>query len=171
MTRILVILLSLTHGLWFGGLVTLFLLTTAIRKHDIELTRRVATPIFTAFETYHLVLGGVALLLLVALWPIARRSAWKPVTAALFGIGLAAAITSASLITPRLEQLRRDGQSGSDAFRRVHTGSRVCFGTETVALLAAGLTLGIWNPRRRDAIAATTNVEPVREPDLASTGA
>ena len=65
--RILTLLLTLTNAFWLGGLATLFLLTGSIRRQDPGAATRAAPHIFAAFETYHLILAGITLLLIVAM--------------------------------------------------------------------------------------------------------
>jgi len=73
---------------------------------------------------------------------------------------------STTLVTPRIETLRRQGQSGSPEFRQLHGRSMQFYVSEAVLLLLAGVAL-------RQAIAhntATAPRVPTREiaPDTAA---
>src|SRR5690606_28803665 len=70
-------------------------------------------------------------------------------TTTCLAVAIAAAVISASFITPRLAQLRRDGQTETPAFTRGHHASLACYGIESLAMLLATLALPIWSPHRR----------------------
>lgn len=158
--RALTILLTVTNALWLGGLATLFLITGYMRAYDPPAATRSAPHIFASFEMYHLALAGASLLLIAALWSLSARSRARLVTTVLLAVAIAAAVVSASLITPRLAQLRRDGQTESPAFVRGHHASLACYGVETLAVLGATIALPIWNPRRRERSATASESAP-----------
>lgn len=166
--RILTILLTLTNAFWLGGLATLFLLTGSIRRQDPAAATRAAPHIFAAFETYHLILAGITLLLIVALWAATAPSRARLLTTLFLAIAMAAALISASFITPRLAQLRRDGHSETSAFTRGHYASLASYGIEGLAMLLATLALPIWLPHRRDPQAPGRSVAPAAVADPAS---
>ena len=143
------LLVMLAWALWFGGLMTLFVMVSHLFAAD-RATAVVAAPrLFVAFERYQLVVAAVALIATVA-WRFKQPSGVLTTLFIMFAVASLGAIFNASTLTPKMEQLRLAGQSTSPAFRQLHARSMVMFMCEAVALLMAGglIMAGMaWWPR------------------------
>ena len=96
--------------------------------------------LFHAFERYQLLLAAFALVCLV-LWRVLVPSRAVMVVFTLLAFAAVAAVLSTTLVTPRLETLRRQGQSGSPEFRQLHGRSMQFYVSEAVLLMLAGVAL------------------------------
>ena len=143
--RLVSIVLTLAWGLWFGGIMTLFLAVTSLFNTfapDRALAGTAAASVFRKFERYQLVLAAVTIVAAVA-WrmaPSARRGAK---TAVLVFVLLAAVLAPVSTfgVSARIGELRTQGLTATGEFRRLHGISMALYATEAVVLLLAGLAL------------------------------
>lgn len=133
-------LVTLGWGLWFGGLVTLFLTATAMFRAGRELGASANPVMFASFERFQLILA-VAVPLLTLLWLIVARGRWKGVLLVLFLVAASAAMMSWIWISPELNELRLAQQTQTPAFRAAHGRSMMCYGLSTLLLLIGGLLL------------------------------
>jgi hypothetical protein len=157
--------LGIVWGLWFGGVIALFIFAVTLFNGLGRETAAIATGVmFPAFERYHLVLAALALAACVA-WRGLSRSRAATFTFFLLAVATVMAVVSASVITPRILELRHLGQTHTPEFGRAHGISGVLYVVEAVSLLGAGLTLLAAGNRRRepitpDAPAAPTTSSP-----------
>jgi hypothetical protein len=143
--RLLPVVLTLAWGLWFGGVITLFLAVTSLFdtfKPDRALAGTAAAGIFRRFEFYQLVLAAVAVSA-AALLRASRHAALGRRTLLLVLLALAAgtALTSTLVVSSRIEHLRQSRLTDTPEFRRLHGLSMAVYLAEAGLLLAAGLAL------------------------------
>ena len=148
MRRFFAILVSLAWGLWFGGLVLLFLavqslFVTFADRHD--LAGAAASGIFRRCNVYQLVLAGVAL----ATTPIGRAGRARTALLALFSCAAAGALVVAFVLTPRIEAMRGTDLVHSAQFRQLHGLSMLVYSLEVLLLLFAGILMSATGGRRR----------------------
>jgi hypothetical protein len=147
-------LVCIAWALWFGGLGALFLFVTRLFIVDRPTALKAAPILFLVFERYQLPLAAAALVGTVC-WRILGASARVTVLFVLLAAATVPAALSPILITSRMEQLRLQGQSSSEQFKKLHGISMIVYSGQTLILLAAGLTLP-WTLReenKRDATA------------------
>ena len=137
--------LTLAWGLWFGGIVMVFLAVTSVFRTfapDRALAGTAAAGVFRRFEGYQLVLAAVAVVASIA-WRAADRSARGRKTAlvALLLLAAGAALVSTFVVSRRIEALRQSRQTDTPEFRRLHGTSMMVYTAEAAVLLAAGLVL------------------------------
>ena len=143
MTRLLAALVTLAWGLWFGGIVMLFVTLGTVFTTDgvgRETAGEVAAGLFARFERMQLILAAVCLLGTFGWW-LAARSRPKVVLFVLFGLGTVAAVVETTSVTPRVNALRLAGQRGTPEFDRLHEVSSTVYMSGAAALLIAGLVL------------------------------
>ena len=143
MTRLLHTLLTVLWGLWFGGLVMLFiavqsLFHTFATRHDVA--GMAASDIFQQFNRLRLAVAAGALLFCFMLWLKGRSKAtmWCFV---FLGVAAGAAVLGTAILTPRIEQLRLAGQTFTTEFKHLHGESMATYLTETLLVLVAGLLM------------------------------
>jgi glucan phosphoethanolaminetransferase (alkaline phosphatase superfamily) len=118
-------LIIVTTALWFGGLVTLALLVTAVFKTpglDRETAGRAASSMFVYFGKAQLIVAAVALI--ATFFGYLQRRGGIIVT--LFVLQIVAAIAAVAFnmyFVPRLDNLRSAGQSQSADFQAMHKQS------------------------------------------------
>jgi hypothetical protein len=129
----------LTWGLWFGGLISLFIFVTALFRWNHDMAVQTAPHLFAAFEPYQIGLAVVALVSAIA-W---RRSARRGliVMIALFVLTAAGSIVSPVLLTSRMHALLVAGNTKSDEFKQLHGESMIVYTFDTGCLLIVGLML------------------------------
>lgn len=141
MGRLFSILVTLTWGLWFGGLVGLFIAVTilfaALDRHTAGVG---AARIFRGFNQYQLALAAVALLA-TFFWRVAGPPRFKTALFTLFAISTVAACAIVIRIAPRIASLQAQGLTESPQFARAHGMSMVVYLAEVVTLLAAGVLI------------------------------
>lgn len=141
--------LGIVWGLWFGGVIALFIFAVTLFNGLGKETAAIATGVmFPAFERYHLVLAALALAACVA-WRALSKSRAATVVFVLLAVATVMAVTSAAVITPKILELRRLGQTHTPEFGRAHGLSGVTYSVEAVCLLLAGLVLLAAGNRRR----------------------
>jgi hypothetical protein len=132
-------LLGLIWGLWFGGVIALFVFAVALFKQlGREIAPQATQVLFPTFERYHLVLAALALLVCVG-WRVIGKSRAASWVFAFFAIATCAATTSAIFLTPKIMELTRNGKAGTPEFWKTHGMSNLVYMTEAVALLVAGI--------------------------------
>lgn len=143
--------LGIVWGLWFGGVIALFIFAITLFNGLGRESAAISTGVmFPAFERYHLVLAALALAACVA-WRALARTRASTLTFLFLAVATLMAVTSAALITPKILELRRLGQTHTPAFARAHGLSGVTYTVEAVSLLAAGLVLLASSNRRATA--------------------
>jgi|SRR6185437_1959185 len=152
MRRILSILVTLVWGLWFGGLIVLFMsVTTLFRtfadRHDIA--GQGAAKIFHLFNEYQLVLAVIALIT-TFVWRVLGPPRLKELLFALFAIATVGGCTVSLYLAPRIEALQRQGLTHSTQFGRLHGYSMIAYTAEVAVLLVAGIMLPWINDLRAE---------------------
>src|SRR5438270_4993666 len=140
MRRILHALLSLVWGLWFGGLVMLFIAVQTLFNTFADrrpLAGEAASAIFRVFNYYHLALAAAALLL-TFFWWLAGRSGRKMTVFFLLALATVAAAGVSGMLAPKLEHLRIQGLTQTTDFRRLHGLSMGVYLIETILVFLAG---------------------------------
>ena len=152
-------LLSVTVALWLGGLASLFLFAQSLFNADRALAVRAAPVLFDVFAPYQGLLAVVAVLTAGAWWAAARQPAagW---TAGLIAVAALGAAAVALYIVPRMEAIRLAGESGSDAFKRLHGASMAVFLAESVALLIVAVLLATTGHRPRSPLTPPAGSRP-----------
>ena len=143
MTRLLATVVAIAWGLWFGGMIMLFVaLGSIFTTPGIDRTTAgdVAAGLFPKFERMQLVFAALCLLATFAWW-FAARSRAKLVLFAVFGLATVAAAIETAVITPRIETMRVQGQRGTAEFDRMHRLSSRVYMSGAAMLLIAGLAL------------------------------
>jgi hypothetical protein len=144
MQRFLSVLVTLAWGLWFGGLVTLFMAVTSLFQTfgtQRSIAGMGAASIFRRFELFQLALAAAALLATLAWRMIAGRSGVKVGILALMSVATVLAMVETAVVARKIEALRGQGDTQSAQFKKLHGGSMALYVGETVLLLAAGLLL------------------------------
>ncbi len=131
---------TLAWGLWFGGVISLFIFVQKLFSIDHDLGAQAAPHLFMLFARYQI---GLAAAALVATFFWRQATPSRSVTALfiLLTIAFAGALFSGYYVTPHLEELRLSAQIHDPQFRRLHAMSMVTYMTEAAALLFAGCTL------------------------------
>jgi hypothetical protein len=143
--RVLPVLVTLAWGLWFGGVLAVFLAVTSLFDTfapDRALAGTAAAGVFRRFEFYQLVLAAAAVVA-AAVWRLSAPAAPRRLTALLVLLALAAgtAGTSTFAISRRIETLRGQKQTTTPEFRRLHGVSMALYTAEALVLLGAGVVL------------------------------
>jgi Domain of unknown function (DUF4149) len=133
-------LVCVSWGLWFGGLGALFLFAARLFNQDRETALKAAPILFLIFERYQLLLAAAALVGVVC-WRISGGGVRVTFLFSLLAAAALPAALSPILVTSRMEQLRAQGQSSSEQFKKLHGISMIIYSGQTLILLAAGLTL------------------------------
>jgi hypothetical protein len=143
MTRLLATLVAIAWALWFGGMIMLFVALGSIFTTpgiDRATAGEVAAGLFPKFERMQLIFAAACLLGTFGWW-IAARSRAKLALFALFGLATVAAVIETTLITPKIETLRVQGQRGTAEFDRMHRISSRVYLSGAMVLLVGGLVL------------------------------
>lgn len=143
MRYFLSILVAVAWGLWFGGLVAIALVVTQL-SHTFADHRDVfgqaGSSVFMMFERYQLIIGALALVSafgLRLLGPARIRTALF----CLLAVAAMGAVASPMYVTPKIEALRKSGQTTSEEFKTLHGRSMMVYSADTLILLAAGALL------------------------------
>jgi hypothetical protein len=140
MTRFLGIIVTITWGLWFGGMIVLFLFV--VRLFAAGIGPEAAPVLFRTFETYQLVVGAIAIVASLG-WFLSNRSRWKTGLLVAMLVSGVLAVLLTTLITPRMDKLRLAGESRGDEFRMLHKRSEKLFVGAAAALLIGGIAIGM----------------------------
>ena len=148
MQRTLYTLLSIVWGLWFGGLILLFmavqsLFTTFSDRHD--LAGQGAQQIFHLFDKYQLGLAAASLLV-TFIWRLISVKTGKTTLFVGYTLATIGAIVIAMVISPKIIALQAQGLTHTPQFAKMHGLSMMVYLAETVVLLLTG----IWLHVRRD---------------------
>lgn len=149
MTRLLATIVTITWGLWFGGMIVLFLFVVRLFKAGIG--PEAAPVLFRTFEMYQLVVGAIALIASLG-WYLSSRSRWKACLLGTLLISGVLTILLTTLITPRMEKLRLAGESKGDEFRMLHKRSEKLFVGSAVLLLVGGIAIGMESRPKKPAV-------------------
>ena len=129
-------LFLIAWALWLGGAVATLLFVQRLFHNDRSLAVVVAPQLFLTFEKYQLALAAIVVVTLAS-----RGRKRFPALAALVLIAAITGTVSAIVVTPRIENMRRLHEEGTDAFRTLHGLSMLVYLIEDVLLLAAGFLL------------------------------
>ncbi len=140
MRQLISILVTLAWGLWFGGLLALFIFVQSMFTSNRDVAVQAAPMLFLVFQKYHLVLAAVALVMTVA-WRAIAPSRAVLVLFVMLSIAACAGVAVALWILGPMEELRRDGMGGSPEFKRLHGRSMMLYVTQAAALLVGGISL------------------------------
>ena len=119
--------IALAWGLWFGGIIALFVFVQTLFATDRPLAVQAAPVLFGAFERVQILLAAFTLIGTFSLWMLMRRRAVMTLFA-LCAISAALAALSAALVTTPMERLRHEGLSSSPQFKRLHGVSMLMYG-------------------------------------------
>ena len=143
--RLLPVVLTLAWGLWFGGIITLFLAVTSLFDTfapDRALAGTAAAGVFHRFEFYQLVLAAVAVAAAAGLRatrpPVPGR---RTLLLVLLALAAGTALVSTLLVSSRIHRLREARMTDTPQFRRLHGMSMTVYLAESLFLLGAGLAL------------------------------
>src|SRR3954470_13149332 len=142
--RFLSVLVTLAWGLWFGGLVTLFMAVTSLFQTfgtQRSIAGMGAASIFRRFELFQLALAAAALLATLAWRMISGQSKLKVAILALMSVATVLAMVETAYVARKIEEMRGQGDTQSTQFKRLHGASMALYMGETVLLLVAGLML------------------------------
>jgi len=153
MHRLLSTVVLLAWGLWFGAIVMVFVTVTSLFTtfaDERHVAGAAAAGVFRRFETFELIVAPVGLL---AAMLLRGRSAsrWSAtLVAVLLALSALGASASHFYLTPRIDELRRQGvPSSSEQFKSLHGQSSMVYASQAALLLAAGLLLpGVIATRR-----------------------
>jgi hypothetical protein len=159
MHRLLSTIVVLAWGLWFGAIVMVVVTVTSLFStfaDQRQVAGAAAAGVFRRFEVFELLLAPVGFLaaLLLRGRSAARWSA--TLLAALLGLAAVGASASHFYLTPRIDDLRRQGvPSSSEQFKSLHGQSSMVYASQAFVLLAAGLLLPATIATRRGTGSAT----------------
>ncbi|HEY8748046.1 MAG TPA: DUF4149 domain-containing protein [Tepidisphaeraceae bacterium] len=141
MRRFISTLVTLVWGLWFGGLITLFIAVLSLfSTFPRETAGQGAAKIFHAFNAYQLALAALALIA-TFVWRLVGPPKRTTAMFAFFAVATIGACLVTMYFTPRIEMLQHQGLANSDQFRQLHGHSMIVYCGEVVALLIAGLII------------------------------
>ena len=130
----------LVWAMWLGALISLFIFVPTLFHNDRDIALQAAPQLFHVFENIQPVLAGIALILAVGAF-LQTKSWWTLITMVLLLIAAAFAAVSRIAITPRMDALVAQGQSGSPAFMQLHGMSMGIYSANILWLLIVGLLL------------------------------
>ena len=137
---------TLAWGLWFGGVMGLFLwvvrLSQTFAPPRRALFSEAASASFFVFERYQLIVGAVALVATVA-WRIAAPGVSRTILFCVLALAATASISQSHLITPKIDALRShlDEPESVARFQKLHGLSMIVYTTQAGLLLVAGALL------------------------------
>lgn len=143
MRTVLHSLITLVWGLWFGGVLTLFIAVTAIFNafpDQQPLAGQAAAHVFRAFNVYQLALAAAALLI-TFVWCVLQQGKLKIGLFLLFGLVTFDACVITTHIAPQIELLQQKHLTHTPEFGRMHGYAMALYLAEAVLLLISGLFL------------------------------
>lgn len=143
MHRLLHTFVTLVWGLWFGGLIVLFMAVSSLFSTfsaEREAAGRAAAHIFRVFNAYQLALAAAALLATVA-WRLVGPPRLTTSLFTLFALATVAACLNTMYFAPQIERLQAQGLAHSAQFGKLHATSMVTYVAETFFIFLAGLLL------------------------------
>jgi hypothetical protein len=159
MHRLLSTIVVLAWGLWFGAIVMVFVTVTSLFStfaDQRQIAGAAAAGVFRRFEVFELILAPVGLLAALLLRRWAANRSFATVVAAFLALAAVGACASHFYLTPRIDELRRQGvPSSSEQFKSLHGQSSMVYASQAVVLLAAGLLLPGAISTRRGTSSAT----------------
>ena len=135
MRRTALVLATLATALWLGGIVFLLVGVQALFAGDRDLAVRAAPVLFDVFQWYGLGLAALALLAAAAAI-VGGRATRLWVAVGMLLAGAAAAALLPAWIMPAMADLQAAGETGGDAFKRLHGASMLIY----LACAASALT-------------------------------
>jgi hypothetical protein len=140
MRYVLALLATLAWGLWFGGMVALFLFVSHLFVND-RATAIVAAPkMFLVFERFQFFVATLAIVS-AALWRLVDKRRTITLLFVFFAMSAVGTIASATLIRAPMEKLRLEGQTSAPQFQRLHKASEKLYTMQAVLLLVGGIML------------------------------
>jgi hypothetical protein len=136
MRYVLSTITTLAWALWFGGLITLFVVATATFRESHDLGRAANPVIFRAFEPYVLVVAGVATVAGIA-WLLFNRSIFLRAIAVLFVLSAIAAGYAHFGVSRPMHSL----SPSTPEWKSLHGRSMMLYATQSSLLALAGLLL------------------------------
>lgn len=136
-------LVCLAWALWFGGLITLFLVVTQLSKIFVDrrdIFGQAGSGVFIMFERYQLIVGALALISAFAL-RLASPSVIRTAFFALLFLAAMGAVASPLWITPKIEALRLAGETANPLFKKLHGVSMMVYSADAFILFIAGTLL------------------------------
>jgi hypothetical protein len=130
------IIVTLAWGLWFGGLITLFVVATATFRESHELGRTANPVIFRAFEPYILLVAGVATVAGIA-WLVVNRSLSLRAIAVLLVLSAIASGYAHYGVSRPMQSL----SPSSPEWKSLHGRSMMLYTAQSALLTLAGLLL------------------------------
>jgi hypothetical protein len=153
MRYIMSVILTISWALWIGGIAAVLLAVTAIFNEypsdQRALAGRATAAVFRSFSFYELIVAAVALVAVVAL-RLMKPGYSRTGLFVLLALAALMAAISAGLITPRIDDLRAQGQSHSDAFKQLHGVSMTLFSGRALLLLAGSFFIPLALLRNSD---------------------
>ena len=141
MRRLFGTLVMLVWGLWFGGLVALFIAVTslfhALDRHTAGVG---AARIFRVFNRYQLALAAAGLIA-AFFWRVVGPRRFKEALFTFFCIASVGACAIAIWIAPKIAALQAQGLTESPQFGKAHGLSMAIYLAEVAALLLAGILI------------------------------
>ena len=134
------LLTTIAWGLWFGGMVGLFVFVSYLFVADRPTAVVAAPRMFAVFERYQLILAAAALIACAAWRMVDRRGVITALFAA-FALAAVGVVLSATVIRPPMERLREQGESSGTEFHRLHKVSERVYSAQAVVLLIGGIIL------------------------------
>jgi len=146
----------LAWSLWFGGLAAIFLFAAALFAKDRETALKAAPIMFLIFEKYQILIAAAALVGSLS-WRILAKSARVTLLFYLIAIATLPAALGPIFVTQKMEELRKNDQTESPEFKKLHGISMSLYSGELLVLLLAGLAMP-W--AMRDEIRANISCYP-----------
>jgi len=129
----------LAWGLWFGGLISIFIFVPTLFRWNRDMAIQTAPHLFAAFEPYQICLAIIAVLSTIA-WKLAARRGLIAILA-LFVLATIGATISHLFLTSRMQDLLASGNTQSEEFRQLHGESMGIYTLDAACLLGVGLML------------------------------
>ena len=145
MNRLLSIVVTLTWGIWTGGLMGVTLSVISLAKTFPPKTDNnfglAAPPIFAIFERVQLGLAAAALIFTFAWRLRPGAKGLKSLLFTLFALGTVGAVVEATYVAPRINELRDERTSREAEFNSAHQLSERLYGGTFLVLVLAGIVL------------------------------
>ena len=143
MRTILHTLLTLVWGLWFGGVVALFVAIHGVFRafpSDQSSAAETAIHVFRAFNRYQLGVAAAAIIV-TFLWCLLQRGRMKMGLFLVYGLATVDACLITTYVAPAIEKMHVNGLTNTPEFVRMHGYSMLLYLAEAVLLLVAGFLL------------------------------
>ena len=130
----------LAWALWLGGLIALFLFVSHLFQADRPTAVAAAPLMFARFERLQLLLAAVSLLAVGGLRLIEPREVHS-IVFSFFALATIGLVISATMVRPKMEHLRVQGESSGPQFRKMHGQSMALYTIQAASLAIAGLLI------------------------------